>query len=61
MKHPLRHREALLRGELDGAAFEVNDELTLDDVEELIFGVVFVPMKLTLQHTKANDAVVHLT
>ena len=61
MKHALRHRESLLGSELDGAAFEINDEPTLDDKEELIFVVVLVPVKFTLQYAHANDTVIHLT
>src|SRR3989475_3421575 len=55
-----RHDEALARRELDRAALEIDDEAPRDDVEELVFGVVLVPVVLPLHHTKPHDGVVDL-
>src|SRR5205814_2909439 len=41
------------------AAFEVDAERAVDDIEELVLLVVLVPMEFTLQHAEANHAVVH--
>ena len=35
MDDPFRHHEALPRAQLHGAAFQVDEEATLDDEEEL--------------------------
>ena len=49
----------MLGYELDGAAFEVNQEAAFDDVEEFVFVIVFVPVKFALHNAEANYAVVH--
>ena len=61
MTHSLRHRKSLLGSELDGAAFQIDDELTLNDIKEFVFVVVLVPVKFALKYAKANDTVIHLT
>ena len=60
MHHALRHREALLRVELHPAAFELDYEFALDDVEELVLLVVLVPVEFALQHAHADHRVVDL-
>jgi hypothetical protein len=46
--------------ELDGLVFQVNEQLAVDDVEELIVGIVLVPVILTLKNAKPNYGVIHL-
>src|SRR5262245_65010336 len=58
--HSLGHRESLLGIELHGAPLQIDDEFALDDIEEFIFLVVLVPVKFTLYHAEANDAIIHL-
>ena len=54
----LRYDESLLRPKVDGSTFEVDDEVTFEDKEELIVVVVLVPVVLTLQDTKPNHGIV---
>src|SRR5580692_5685311 len=60
MNHSTRHREPLLGHQLDGAVFEVDEEAAVDDVEEFVFVIVFVPVKFALHDAEADDAVIHL-
>jgi len=53
--------ESLARREIDGAAFEVDQEMSFDDVEELVVGVVLVPVILSLDDSEADHGIVHLT
>jgi hypothetical protein len=39
---------------------QVNEQLAVDNVEELIIGVVFVPVILTFKDAKPNDGFIHL-
>ena len=47
-------------GQLDGAVFEVDDESTLDHVEELVEVIVLVPVIFALDDAEPDDRVVHL-
>jgi hypothetical protein len=40
---------------------QINQKPALEDKEELVFLIVFVPMEFSLHHTQANDTVIHLT
>jgi hypothetical protein len=40
--------------------FEVNEQLAIDDVEELIVGIMLVPVILTLENAKPNDGIIYL-
>lgn len=40
---------------------QINQKLALEDEKELVFLIVFVPMKFPLQNAEANDAIIHLT
>ena len=60
MHHTARDRKSLLGHELDGAVFEVDEEPAVDNVEELIIGIVLVPVILTLEDAQANNRFVHL-
>jgi len=56
-----RDHEALTWSELDYAIFQIHDEAALDDVEELIFVVVMMPMVVALlEDAESHDRVVHL-
>ena len=59
MNHSARDGETLLGHWLDGAAFEVDEEAAIDNVEEFVFVIVFVPMKFALHDAEANYAVIH--
>jgi len=61
MNHAFRYRESLLGIEFDSATFQIDCELSLDDVEELVFVIVLVPMEFTLQDAQTDHAVVDLT
>jgi hypothetical protein len=49
------------RLQFDCPVLEVDKESSLDDIKELIFFVVFMPVILSLQHAQPHDRVVHLT
>ena len=59
MNHSARDCETLLGHELDGAVFEVDQEAAVDDVEEFVFVIVFVPVKFALHDAEADHAVIH--
>jgi len=59
MNHSARDGETLLGHWLDGAAFEVDEEAAIDNVEEFVFVIVFVPVKFALHNAEANYAVIH--
>src|SRR5207244_1681328 len=59
MNDSLRHHEALPRPQLHGAPFQVDEQPTLDDVEELVLVVVLVPVVLALNYAEPDDRVVH--
>jgi hypothetical protein len=54
------HHEALARLKLHGAAFQVNEQRTLDDEEELVVLVVLMPVVLSFDHPCADDRIVDL-
>src|SRR5271166_1628311 len=54
----LGHHEALARRQLDGAALQVDQEPSLQDVEELILIVVLVPVVLALNDAEPDHRVV---
>ena len=57
-----RHQGALAGTEVDGLlALDVDDQVTGDDEEELILGVVFVPVKVAVENPHADHAVVDRT
>jgi hypothetical protein len=39
--------------------FQINDEMTVEDKEELVVVVVLVPVILALHDPKSNDRIVH--
>jgi hypothetical protein len=46
--------------ERDGLVLKVNQQLTVDDVEELIVGIVLVPVILTFKDAKPNHGFIYL-
>jgi hypothetical protein len=42
-------------------AFQINQKLSLEHEKELVFFVVFMPVKFALHYAEANYAVIHLT
>src|SRR5688500_4651255 len=62
-----RHREALAWQELDHTSWrhpvlcrlEVDEESSLDDIEELVVGFVAVPVILALHDAESDDGLVH--
>src|SRR5947207_14866332 len=60
MQDPPRYHEALSRAECDRASLEIDDELALYYIEELVVGVVLMPVILALHHAQSDDRVIHL-
>src|SRR2546430_17061143 len=60
MQDPPRYHEALSRAECDRASLEIDDELALYYIEELVVGVVLMPVILALHHAHSDDRVIHL-
>ena len=60
MDDALGHDKALLRSQLDGAVFEVDEKAALKHKKELVVMVVLVPVILALHDSEANDRVVDL-
>jgi hypothetical protein len=53
--------KSLLCLQINRAIFEIDDEVPLQDKEELVVVVMFVPVILALQDSQANNGVVHFT
>src|SRR5512143_252160 len=60
MLDTLRYHTAVPRLEIDHAIAQVNQEVTANDVEELVLSVVLVPMVLALDDTETDNGVVDL-
>ena len=60
MHDALGNHHALSRRELNGAAFDVDEQLALDHVEELVVVIVFVPVVFAFNHSQADHRFVHL-
>jgi hypothetical protein len=52
--------KSLLWLQINRAIFEIDEKVPLQDKEELVVIVMFVPMVLTLHDSQANNGVVHL-
>src|SRR6202022_100028 len=59
-QHAFGDDESLPWRELHDPVFHVDQQLALDDVEELVVMVMFVPVILTLNYSHPNDRGVHL-
>ena len=55
MQDAARHDKALSRAEFDRTSLQIDDELALNDIEELIVGVVLVPVILAVHHAESDD------
>ena len=55
------HCETLSRAKLHGSFIQADDKPTLNDVEEFVLIVMFVPVKLAVTSTKPHHAIIHLT
>jgi hypothetical protein len=60
MHHTSWHNEALSRLQFYNLIFQINDEQSFHNIEELVFLVMLVPMILALNDAETNDRVVHL-
>ena len=60
MNDALRDNKPLLLRKLDTSILEINDKATVENKEELIVVVVFVPVILALHDAETNDRTVHL-
>ena len=52
--------ESLLWLQINRAIFKIDDEVPLQDEEELVVVVMFVPVVFALHDSQANNGVVHL-
>ncbi len=55
MDNTLRNYKTFPRLQLDNPILKVNDELPVQNEEELIIVVVFVPVILALHYTEPNN------
>lgn len=59
MKDALRHAARLVSGERDRVgAFDIDQQLTVEDQEELVLVVVLVPVKISVDYAKPDDGIV---
>lgn len=58
MHHAFSDRDTLFRAEFDRLIFQVNQESTFQNKEELVFMRVLVPVKLTFDDGQANNRTV---
>jgi hypothetical protein len=58
--HPLGNDKAFPRLQINRLVFQVDDEVTVKDKEELIVVVMLVPVVLALHHAQAHDGIVDL-
>ena len=59
MAHTFGHDKALLRGQINDAIFEIDQETAVQNEEELIDVLMLVPMVFALNHRHPNDRIVH--
>ena len=60
MQDSLGDHEALSRSKLYGSILQVNQESTLDHIEEFIVSLVFVPMIITFYNPQPHHGLVNL-
>jgi hypothetical protein len=53
--------KSVLRLQINRAIFQIDNKVSLQDKEELVVVVMFVPVVLALHDPEANNGVVHLT
>ena len=60
MQDAFRDHHSLARIQFDGAAFEVDEQAAIGDVEEFVIVVVLVPVIFALDDTEPYYGIVHL-
>lgn len=60
MDDTFRNGIALVCAERYRFVFQVNEQRTFENEEELVFSIMLVPMKVALENAQPNDAIVHL-
>lgn len=60
MPNALRYDNAFSWGQLDGAIFEIDQETPAQDMKELVFILVLMPVILALHDTQTHDGFIHL-
>ena len=61
MEYAFRNNESLSGLELNGPAFQIDDQPAIDYIEEFIVVVMFVPVIFTLDHADPDNRCVDLT
>lgn len=59
MHYTLWHNKTLLYLQINGSVFEVNNEMSFENEEELVVVIVFMPVILALHHTQSNDGIIN--
>ena len=59
MAHAFGHNETLAWQKIDGAIFEIDQEMSVENKKEFINLFVFVPVILALDHRHPDDRIVH--
>ena len=59
MHHAFGNYRRLARSQVDRALFQIDQQLTANDIEELVFVLVFMPMIFALDHAEPHDGLVH--
>ena len=59
MHYPFRNHDGFARREIDRAIFQIDQQLTADDVEKLICVVVLVPVLFAMNDAESHDRLVH--
>jgi hypothetical protein len=60
MDNPLRNYEALPRSKFNYPMFQINEEPSLNNVEEFIILIVFMPVVFPFENTQADYGAIHL-
>ena len=55
-----RDDKTLLRSQIDGSTFQIDQETAFYDVKEFIDVGMFVPMVFTFDNSEPNDGIIHL-
>ena len=60
MPHTFGDHEALTRCQFNSPAFQIDQEMALENEEEFVVHIVFMPVVLTLHDTQSHHGVVYL-
>ena len=61
MNDPFGNDQPLAGAEFEALVLQIDTEFALQDVEELIVFLMFVPVVFSLYHSQANHGIVNLT